>query len=258
MSKIKIERVGDESYTRYGTKAVIVEYRSNKDVIVEFQDEYKYRYSVTYLHFKKGNLFNPFDKSVYGIGYFGSGKYSTLKENKEFCRYYSIWRKIFDRCYTTHRNNKNKSYEGCTICEKWHCFQNFADWYDNNKYETNGEILCVDKDILFHGNKIYSPETCLLVPKRINSLFEKSYAIRGDLPIGVTRYWYNESRYLASMKVGNNKSTRLGVFDTIEDAFQSYKNGKEKYIKEVANTYKSIIPQKIYDVLINYEVLLTD
>lgn len=246
------------SYTKYGTKAIIVEYLDNKNVIIEFQDKNKYRYSVTYLHFKKGEIFNPFDKSAYGIGYIGVGKYNVSKSNKEVHHCYLIWKKMFERCYTTDRGNRQKAYEGCEVCEEWYCFQNFADWYMSQKYEIKNEKLCVDKDILVHGNKIYSPKTCLLVPNRINSLFAKSYAIRGDLPIGVSYYWYNNTRYLASMKINNRKTCQIGIFNNPIDAFNAYKKEKEKYIKEVADDYKSAIPIKVYEAMYQYEILITD
>ena len=260
MSEIKNNRVGEVSYTKYGTKAIIVEYKSNKDVVIEFQDKYKYRYSVTYLNFKNGTMLNPFDKSAYGVGYIGIGEYTNIsKSNKEIYHCYSIWRKMFERCYTTNiRTNRQKTYEDCYVCEEWHNFQNFAEWYMNHKYKIQNEKLCIDKDILVHGNKVYSPETCLLVPNRINSLFAKSYAIRGDLPIGVTYYWYDNSRYLASMKTDNRKTYQIGIFNNPMSAFEAYKKEKEKYIKEVAEEYKSVIPTELYDAMYKYKILITD
>ena len=53
---------------------------------------------------------------------------------------------------------------------------------------------------LVHGNKIYSPSTCIFVPQRINTLFVKKDMNRGDLPIGV--HW-DKSR---------NKYNFVGMF----------------------------------------------
>lgn len=257
----KIDRTGEVSYTKYGTKAVIVEYKSNKEVTVEFQDEYKHRYVVTYMNFKSGCMFNPFDRSVYSVGYMGTGEYSIVRKNdKVLLQCYSVWAKMLRRCYLENykRDDSLLAYIGCTVCDEWHCFDTFAHWYLENKYDIGKELVNVDKDILVHGNKLYSPDTCLIVPRRINLLFEKSSAIRGDLPIGVSYYWHDNSRFLSSMKIGDRKSVQFGIFDTVEEAFIAYKNGKEKFIKEIADQYKSVIPQKIYDILYNYEVLITD
>ena len=45
--------------------------------------------------------------------------------------------------------------------------------------------MCLDKDILIKGNKIYSQDTCIFVPKAINSLFTNRKRFRGEYPIGV-------------------------------------------------------------------------
>ena len=61
-----------------------------------------------------------------------------------------------------------------------------AEWIENNYYEVSGEKMCLDKDILCKGNKIYSRETCIFVPSRINTLFIKCNKSRGKDPIGAT------------------------------------------------------------------------
>ena len=41
-------------------------------------------------------------------------------------------------------------------------------------------------------------------------------------------------------------------------AFEAYKKEKEKYIKEVAEEYKSVIPTELYDAMYKYKILITD
>ena len=72
---------------------------------------------------------------------------------------------------------------GCTVCEEWLNYSNFKVWYDQNRIK--GMALDLDKDILFKGNKVYSPETCCFVPHAINTLFLNGKKNRGDLPLGV-------------------------------------------------------------------------
>lgn len=248
-------RVGEVSYTRYGTKATIVEYVNNKKVLVEFDDEHKYRYYVSYINFKNGSISNPYDKSVLNIGYIGEKTYDKFDSNIKHI--YGIWTKILTRCYATENNTRATSYKNCEVCEEWKCFNNFLKWYLDNQYKCD-EQLCVDKDILVHNNRIYSPEYCLLVPERINLLFIKSLSLRGTLPIGVSYYWFNNDKYLASMKTGNRKNLHIGIYNTVNEAFEAYKKFKENYIKKIADEYKDIIPNKIYDILYNYQVLITD
>ena len=67
----------------------------------------------------------------------------------------------------------------------WHNYQNFAQWFNENRYDVEGR-LHIDKDILYPGNKIYCPDTCLLVPQRINMLFLNKPNKRG-LPNGIIK-----------------------------------------------------------------------
>ena len=255
MAGVLKDRTGEVSYTKNGTPAIIVEYVDSKNALIEFQDKYKYQYRTSYYNFKNGHMTNPYEcRNAGGIGFIGVGKYNT----KDHIEAYLKWKRIIDRC----RNDKNRkyseeSYMDCTICEDWKNFQEFADWYYNNLYDFNG-VLCVDKDILVHGNTIYSPKTCLIVPERINLLFIKEKARRGNLPIGV-QYSSNGEKYSAWLSLsGKDRCKYLGTYNTVDEAFSVYKNKKEEFIKRIANEYKSIIPKVVYDALCNYEVLITD
>lgn len=253
MGRPIIDRTGEISYTKNGTPAKIVEYIHKNKVLVEFQDEYKYRYYTKYDYFKKGTMTNPYEcRNTGGIGFIGVGEYNSIKD----CEPYAKWRHIIRRGTESIKKGYSElSYIGCTVCEEWLNFQNFAKWYYDNIYECN-ETICVDKDILGHGQKHYSPQTCLLVPERINLLFIKEKGHRKDLPIGVS-YSKSRNKYESFFSVyGCN--TFLGSYDTPEDAFAAYKKAKERFIKQMADDYKDIIPKKVYDALYNYEVFITD
>ena len=112
----------------------------------------------------------------------------------------------------------------------------------------------LDKDILFKGNKIYSPETCCFIPREINQIFPKRDLKRGEYPIGVTRKRGKFSAQLSTKDFNKN----LGVFNTPEEAFQAYKSAKESYIKEVADKWKDQIEPRVYQAMYNYQVEITD
>ena len=78
-----------------------------------------------------------------------------------------------------------------------------GEWIDKNYYEIPGEQMCLDKDILCKGNKVYSRETCIFVPERINLLFTKCDNRRGDSPIGVTQENQVFIKYFAVMDIEN-------------------------------------------------------
>lgn len=61
-NQLKSHRVGEVSYTKYGTKATIIEYINSKKILVEFDDDFNYRYYTTYTNFKNGRMTNPYEK----------------------------------------------------------------------------------------------------------------------------------------------------------------------------------------------------
>ena len=249
-------RIGEINYNNFGSKMKIVEYAYCDDIYVEFQDEYKTKVHTKYCHFKKGNVGNPYDKTAYDVGYLGIGKYSS-KEHKNA---YETWIKMLRRCYDPYCINKQLTYKDCFVCEEWHNFQNFAKWYYENYYEIEGQRMELDKDILFKGNKIYSPQTCIFAPQRINLLFTKSNKTRGECLIGMC--WHKRDKifevHCNIYDENVSKKIYLGRFDKPFQAFTTYKNFKENYIKQVADEYKDLIPQKLYEAMYNYEVEIND
>jgi hypothetical protein len=187
--------------------------------------------------------------AVFSIGYIGTGQYN-YSEHKDA---YLKWQRMFVRCYDEKYQDRHPTYIGCSVAEEWHNFQNFAKWYDDNFYQIEGENMHLDKDILVKGNKVYSSETCIFVPKPINTLFIKSATNKNELPTGV---WFSseKKRYIAQCDNKINKSRYIGAFKTPEEAYHAYKFFKQNYIKQVAEDYKDKIPEKLYDAMLNYQI----
>lgn len=244
-----MNRIGEINYNKFGSKMEIIEYRKANDIDIYFE-EYNYtKEHAQYDQFKKGKVKCPYEPRIYGVGFVGEGKYNP-SENGKNTKCYSRWSHMLERCYDPKYIQKRPTYKECQVCEDWYNFQVFAKWYYENYYEIEGEQMALDKDILCKGNKIYSPDTCTFVPQRINNLFIKSDSKRGDLPIGVCRH---KNTYIAQMNI-EGKMIYLGCYSTIEEAFNVYKMEKERYIKQVANEYKDKISNRLYEVMINYEV----
>ena len=257
-----VDRTGEDNYNTYGTLMKIVECKSAINIIVEFQDEHKEKIRTTYQHFKKGEVKNPYDKTVYGVGYLSAGKYKSRGKDGKLTSVYITWHSMIKRCYDAYYINKNPTYINCYVCEEWHNFQNFAKWYEENVYNCNNERMCLDKDILYKNNKIYSPETCIIVPHKINVLFIKCDKVRGEYPVGVA-YHKPSNNLRVQCGVFENEKTKikhLGHFPLNRpfQAFYTYKVFKENYIKEVADEYKDLIPNKLYEALYKYEVEIND
>lgn len=118
---------------------------------------------------KSGQILHPCDRNVYGIGYLGIGKY-TYAENKHRS---DCWRAMFKRCYET--NGNYLSYSDIEVCEDWHNFQNFAEWYNNNYIEG----FDLDKDLKSRsGAKVYSPDTCCFLSPKLNKQLSNVYATK--------------------------------------------------------------------------------
>ena len=247
--------IGLEITNNFGSKIKIIEYNGWDNVIVQFEDGYKKK--IRYDYFKSKNIKSPYERRTYGLGYLGEGENKT-KENGKHTYKYKTWDGILQRCYSKIKQELRPTYKDCTVCEEWHNFQNFGKWFDENFYQIENETMCLDKDILHKGNKIYSPETCIFVPNRINVLFTKSDKTRGKYPIGVQKH---KNKFIARCSTYNNNNCNekyLGSFYSAEEAFNSYKIFKEKYIKQVADEYKDKIPQKLYEAMYNYKVDITD
>ena len=253
------DKTGEEKVNNFGSKMVIKEYRGAWDIDVYFPEYNWVAKHINYSNFKKGNIKCPYEPRTYGVGYLGEGKYKT-RENGKLTYEYKIYYSMIQRCYDPKYQEKEPTYKGCTIEDYLLNFQHMGEWINNNYYEVPGEKMHLDKDILCKGNKTYSRDTCIFVPQRINKLFTKRDNDRGDCPIGVTPS--SSGNYQVYCSSGYGKSVYLGTYLTKEEAFQVYKQYKEKVIKEVINSYKGIIPEPYYsrlkEAIYNYEVEIDD
>lgn len=251
---MKLEnRKGEKAYNNFGSIMIIHEYRNNKDIDIYFP-EYNWIYKNNrYVNFKRGTVSCPYEPRVYSKGYIGEGSYSSRDINGKL-RIYDTWNNMLQRCYDEDHRYKNKSYHDCYVCDEWLNYQNFAEWYENNYYEINDELMHIDKDILIKNNKMYSPETCIFVPQRINNLFTNNKSNR-NIYLGV--YRCSNTLYKSTCNVICGQK-HLGYFKTPEEAFVAYKEFKENLIKQVADEYKGLIPDILYDAMYNYEVEITD
>ena len=266
----KIDRTGEVGVSNEGCVMKIVEYNNNYDVIIEFQDEHKYRVHTQYSNFKNGQCKNPFYPSAYGYGYLGTDKKGNTPNVNEFkdgknvhTWEYNKWMNMLKRCFDNKYKERKPTYKDTACCERWLYFANFLEDFEILKQEyswNENEKLNLDKDILHKGNKIYSLENCVLVPDYINSLFIKRDAKRGEYPIGVC-YNKGAKKYQAFCSI-NGKQISLGLYNTPEEAFNAYKQAKEQEIKRVANecVSKGFITKdsRLYKAMINYQVKIDD
>ncbi|MBU7315987.1 hypothetical protein [Paenibacillus oleatilyticus] len=253
-----VERENNIYTNRQGSEFIIIKYTNTRNIRIKFLDKFGYEKNVKWDHIKKGSIKNPYFPYVFNIGYMGNGRHKS-KINGKTNLFYSKWINMLNRCHGDKIKN-NTSYTDCTVCEEWYNYQNFAKWCEENYYNIDGEQLELDKDILYKGNKIYSPETCVFVPHNINSILVKCNTKRGKYPIGVHYDSKINKLKVQYMNQITNKRVCIGTFEINEEkkAFNCYKTYKEAHIKEVANKYKNKIPNNLYQALLNYEVEIID
>ena len=249
--KNKLEWEGKICSSRNCGDFKILIYKDTDHVLIEFLQT-KYQKEVRLGNIKKGSVDDPYYPSVYGIAYFGEGPYTSRDNNGSQKKVYKVWKEMIGRCYCKETNSyKHYGAIGVTVCKDWLNYQNYAKWYKENCIN---ETWCVDKDILYKGNKEYSPDKCCFVPAEINDCFTKRLSERGDYPIGVRKKGNSIIAQINYM----GKKKHLGSFKTVEEAFNAYKVAKEQCIKKYAEKYKGQITDEVYNALVNYKVEITD
>lgn len=247
-------RVKDVFTTNNCGDCVVVEYINAKKVKVQFVTT-GYEYWCRAEPLRKGRVKDLYYPSIYEVGYFGEGRYSSKVDGKS-TKEYDLWNAMLRRCYSI----KHKSYpryggRGITVCKDWYNYQNFAQWC-NEQPNFGREGFKLDKDLRILDSKEYSSKTCSFVPDRINTLLISCNKTRGEYPVGI--YWNKRGRKFKSQcRDYGGKSIYLGSHKSQEEAFQAYKEYKENLIKQVAKEEyeKGNIIKEVYDNLMKWEVV---
>lgn len=169
---------------------------------------------------------------------------------------YNTWNNMRQRCYNLNTQAKlYAKYPGCTMSEYFLMFSKFKVWF-SKQVGFDQEGCHLDKDLLVKGNKIYSAETCVLLPSEINCALVTSGSRRGAFPQGVI-FNSTKTRYRARIQRGD-KWESLGAYDTPEEAFYVYKPVKEAHIKSLAEKWKDQIDLRAYEALMNWTIDIDD
>lgn len=164
------------------------------------------------------------------------------------CPYYRKWMDMLNRANSVKYQNAQPTYEGTSVAEEWTLFSNFKSWMETKVWEG----LDLDKDILVEGNKVYSPDTCVFVPKYLNNLFLSVNSKRGDYPLGVYRE-KETSKFRASVRTRDGRQKTLGRFLSAAEAHKAWQLAKIAEINETLNKYKlePYFDQKVFDAIKN-------
>lgn len=164
----------DEPLEVIGVKRMIPPFKGSRNTqIIYLKFRYSNKYEMIevwyrYDNVKKGQVKNYLKPLKYDTYYGKPTKYRNLGSTRLF----NLWLGIHERC--NHDNYNSRNYFGkVTVCDEWRSYQNFIKWLanpDSNYIKENNQEI--DKD-LFQWNydkKIYSPKTCVFLPKSLNRL----------------------------------------------------------------------------------------
>ena len=207
---------------------------------------------------RNGEVKDRYLPSVYGVGVSGI-KYPT-KINDVVTKEYVLWHSMLVRCYSDAYKKRQPTYEGCEVSENFKYYEYFYEWCHKQigfGGDGSGNPFHLDKDLLVKGNKVYSEDSCVFLPQEINKMLTRSTASRGEHLIGV--YWHKTNKaFKAQVSRSKGKQKNLGYFATEIEAFNTYKQAKEAFVKEQANEFKSQIDERAYEALMNYTVEIDD
>ena len=231
----------------------IVKYNDSYNVEIQFLNT-GFETTVYLGSIRKGYVKDPYSPSVFGVAVVGT-KYQAY-EYGVVTKEYKLWCNMLRRCYSDISKKKYPTYEGCEVSDNFKSYEYFYDWC-NKQIGFGVEGFELDKDLLVKGNKVYSETTCVFLPKEINSVLTKSTAKRGEYLIGV--YWHKKGKaFVAVVNKNKGKQEHLGCFNTEIEAFNTYKQAKEAFVKEQANKWRGKIDERAYNALMNYQVEITD
>lgn len=242
--------IGKRFVTNEGYEIEIIEKMKQGKRRVRFKNGYEIICERTNIGL--GHIRNPYHPSVYGVGYLGVGDYKSNAEGRNAAEY-EVWNKMLQRCYSEKYQKRHPTYIGTTVCNEWLNFQNFAKWYNENYPKIESINFQLDKDLLQGNveNKIYSPETCVFLPKSVNSFLANKKSDNSSGCPGVS--WHKTGKkWGASINLfGERKQKHLGIYSDIELASKSYQCARELEAEKVKDYLRSLnyLPENIIQLI---------
>lgn len=172
---------------------------------------------------------------------------------------YKMWTNMLYRVYGTKFKERHPTYLHAECDVNWLSMTSFIEDVStiSNYDKAIQDGWCLDKDILFKGNKMYSKSTCCFVPVPLNNLILQNNAQRGEHTIGVC-YSKHARKFRSYLIDLTGKQKHLGYFDKEVDAFLAYKEAKKEQIASVVKLYRGVVSDDVCDALLQWEVCVDD
>ena len=166
-----------------------------------------------------GNVSNPDKRDEYGF---------ICDESIADKHIYNVWKNMERRCY----DPKCPAYstygaKGITVSEEFKMYSNFRKWYEENG--DGSHSLEIDKDcksFILNIPKIYSSNTCILLPPEINTFIST---------IGKGIYLTSHNTYCVRLRRRFVKVNRN--FKTLKEAVAYKKDKDMKYLNILVEKY---------------------
>lgn len=166
--------------------------------------------------------------------------------NGKITRSGTLWNNLKQRLKNTDLN-KNKSYTNCSI--EFEDFQNFAQWCcQEENYltkDSQGRFYCLDKDILFPDNTIYSGTNCCFIPQELNMNLSRGNNKTNRHLMGCTSQEYKgKITYIGQINSTVYGKQYLGSYSNEFEAHRAWQIAKIGILKQLKEIY-SFLPEKI-------------
>lgn len=176
-------------------------------------------------------------------GWIGEGPYTSKHPA------YVTWRNMIQRCNARCDPKKLVAkdpdcWNGMPL--EWMDFQNFAAWWDaqhESQYFSSFKLQ-IDKDLFCVWSRLYSPDTCALLPAQINILLKYYDPAKGVKQRKRTGKWY-----LTSQKYG--KRVARNSFDTMDEAYFARLDLIRAEVISIAAPMRHIFSERVYEQLVH-------
>lgn len=158
---------------------------------------------------------------------------------------YNQWFDMYQRCTSERSKRLRPTYKDVVLHPDWYSYDNYCEWAKVQKgfeeIDDQGHMFQLDKDIL--GGTIYSPDTCLFIPKEVNTFLVRFSESTG---VSVTKH----GKFRVCVYDVDLKTTRhIACFNTFEEAFLCYRTIKRERAEFLRNKWKDKIDVRAYEAL---------
>lgn len=146
------------------------------------------------------------------------------------CPFYQAWSNMLERSYCPKYKVRKPTYAKCEVAEEWLTFSTFRAWMIRQEWQE----AQLDKDILLPGNKVYGPDFCVFISKKLNSFLVGLETSRSNRLPG-THFQKSSGMFQAQCNNPfSGKQEHLGYFASEQESHEAWKRRKHELAQEYA------------------------